>query len=422
MKPDTVKVSRIHYQKVLLNIGKSMVRLQRPDRLLKVVTRHIEREHQVTHSAILVRKTESGHYLFADSKGASRIPPKLIKFESDHPLVRWFHAHGKSSGSAVDYLSRKTLGEKLRRCRSSTREEMKRALTAMDTLRLELVIPAYYKRALVGLLLLGPKKNGFAFARGEIGFFQILTQDCSMALKIAEYHRGLLEKNRELKSRISEIERLREKEQKTYYEIVHSLAREVYEKDAFTFGHLDQVEKMGLLTAKALGLDLSGSKRHTLSAGLLLHDVGKIGIPDQILNKPSRLSEEEWQIMKGHVDKGVKILEPLTDFREVVQIVQCHHEHMDGSGYPRGLKGDQIPLESRIVAVVDAFHAIITNRCYSAGKSVEEAFAELRRCSATQFDGVVVEAFIKVMKESLRKGSKSGLNIRKELAPVLAPL
>jgi len=157
------------------------------------------------------------------------------------------------------------------------------------------------------------------------------------------------------------------------------------------------------MAAREMGLDLTGRKKDILSAGLILHDVGKIGIPDHILNKPSALNEEEWKIMRTHVDKGVMILEPLTDFKEVKEIVRCHHENHDGSGYPRGLKGGQIPVESRIVAVVDAFHAIVSTRCYSRGRPVETAFEELGRCAGTQFDPKVVEAFIRGMKKELKK-------------------
>jgi len=255
----------------------------------------------------------------------------------------------------------------------------------------------------LGLLLLGGKTNRAPFTDPEIAFFQILTQDCSMAVKSAEYHQSLVERNRELSKRVTEIEKMRCKEQKTYYQIMRSLAQEVYAKDAYTFGHVGQVERLGLLTAKEMGLDMSGRRKDILSAGLILHDVGKIGIPDHILNKPASLDEKEWGIMRTHVDKGVMILEPLTDFKEVREIVRCHHENFDGSGYPRGIKGDKIPIESRIVSVVDAFHAIVSTRCYSRGRSVDIAYEELERCAGTQFDPKVVEAFIRAMKKEMKK-------------------
>jgi putative nucleotidyltransferase with HDIG domain len=224
-----------------------------------------------------------------------------------------------------------------------------------------------------------------------------------MAIKTAQYHQSLIEQNQALARQLKEIETLRKKEQETYYQIMRSLAQEVHAKDPYTFGHLNQVERLGIMAAKELGYDLSGKRKDVLSAALVLHDVGKIGIPDHILKKPDRLTKEEWEIMKTHVDKGAKILEPLTEFEEVAQIVRCHHENYDGTGYPRGLKGEAIPLEARIVSVVDAFHAIVSTRCYDAARPVEDAFRELERCSGTQFDPRVVEAFIRAVKKDMKK-------------------
>lgn len=413
MQPFVPPSHKSHYQEILLDIAKSMVRLKRPERLLKMITRYIDKQHHVTHTAILLLREDQDAYTFVDSKGTSRIPPRLVKFEIDHPLVHWFKVEKMKGRIRRDFLTHSFLVAKLSdphsRLPEGIRREMKAVKRAMETFKVHLVIPGYYKHSLLGLLLLGNKKDGQFFTDAEISFFQILTQDCSMAVKTSEYHRGLLEKNKELERRLKEIELLRAKEQKTYYEIMRSLAQEVYAKDVYTFGHISQVEQLGLLTAEELGVDLGGRKRAVLSAGLLLHDVGKIGIADTILNKPSRLNHAEWEEMKRHVEKGIKILEPLTDFQEAVEIIRHHHENYDGSGYPNGLRGEEIPVESRIVAVVDAFHAIITNRCYSLGKSVTEAFEELRRCAGTQFDPKVVEAFVKVMKSSLKKGTVRGL-------------
>ncbi len=181
------------------------------------------------------------------------------------------------------------------------------------------------------------------------------------------------------------------------------MAQEVHAKDPYTFGHIKQVEKMGVMTAQEMNLDLTGKKKAILSASLLLHDVGKIGIPDNILKKPGSLNTEEWKIMRSHVEKGAKILEPLTDFKEVAEIIRCHHENYDGSGYPRGLKAEQIPVVSRIVSVVDAFHAIVSTRCYREGRPIEVAFQELERCAGTQFDPNVVTAFIRAFKKTLNR-------------------
>ncbi len=400
---------KLNYQATLRDIAKSMVRLKRPERLLKIITRFIDRQFGLSHTSLLVLQEHKKCFIFVDSKGGRRFPIGLVKFEMDHPLVHWFQGVKKKRGAhKEDFLHRAELKKRFFNSRSQTpseeaRTELERVRKAMDDLKIELAIPGFYKDTLLGLLLLGQKKNNRLFTKSEISFFQILTQDCSMAVKTAEYHRGLVEQNQELGKRIGEIEGLRKKEQSTYYEIMRSLAQEVYAKDAYTFGHVSQVERLGLITAMEMGLDLSGKKRDILCAGLILHDVGKIGIPDHILKKAGRLEGEDWKIMQSHVEKGKKILEPLSDFKEAAEIVYCHHEKFDGSGYPRGLKGEEIPIEARIVSVVDAFHAIVSTRCYSSGKSVDQALAELKRCAGTQFDPIVVDAFVRALRKEMQK-------------------
>lgn len=408
MIPNNRKTKKIDYQAALRDIAKSMVRLRRPQRLLKMITRFIDRKIHLTHTSIVIHDDKKSRYTFIDSKGSRKFPVGLVKFEMDHPLVVWFQ---KGYGKEIDhqdyldksYLAKQLAKGKLRFLNPERRSVFERAKKAMDDLKIELAVPGYHKKHLTGLLLLGAKKDAGHFTRSEIAFFQILTQDCAMAVKSAEYHQNLIDKNLELEKKFREVETLRKKEQETYYEIMRSLAQEVHAKDPYTYGHIYQVECLGIMTAEELGMDLSGRRRDILSASLILHDVGKIGIPDHILKKPSRLTDEEWIIMRTHVEKGAKILEHMTDFREVAEIIRCHHEFFDGNGYPRGVRGEQIPMESRIISVVDAFHAIVSKRCYSEGRPVEVAFQELRRCSGTQFDGQVVEAFVCAISREIKK-------------------
>lgn len=410
-KPSKVKkvlMTKPDYQKILLEVATSMVRLKRPERLLKMITRFLARELSVSHASLLLLDNQSNHFVFADSRGDRRLPKGLIKLDSDHPLIEFFQARKKNAAFLKHrrlYLPelKREAAQLGKQSLSSQNPEISRILRAMNDLKVELVVPGFHKKNLLGLLLLGKKSNSRIFSASEISFFQILLHDCSMAVKAADYNRHLAQKNQELAKRLAEIETLREKENKTYYEIMRSLAQEVHAKDTYTFGHVNQVERLGIMTAREMGLDLSGRRRAILSAGLILHDVGKIGIPDSVLKKPEKLNEEEWKVMKTHAEKGAKILSHLSDFTEVAEIVRCHHENVDGSGYPRGLKIDQIPMESRIISVVDAFHAIVSTRCYSRGRSPEAAFEELRRCSGTQFDAQVVDAFIRALEREMRK-------------------
>ena len=407
-RQDPLSLPKIDYQEVLRDVARSMVRLKRPERLLKLITRFIDRNFGLSHTALLILDQKKDHYVFMNSHGAKRLPAGLVKFDRDHPLIQWFSGTGKKLSFQKDFLFLADVKKMLTRAefRLATNSKAMHVTgiqRAMRNLSVELVIPGYFKEVLVGLLMLGKRVNGRCFSKQEVAFFQTLANDCSMAIKTAEYNQNLVVQNQELEKRLKEIETLRQKEQRTYYEIMRSLAEEVHAKEPNIYGHVSEVERLGLMTAREMGLDLTSHNRDILAAALILHDVGKIGIPDSILTKPGPLTDQEWKVMKTHVEKGAKILEPLTDFKKVREIILAHHERYDGGGYPQGLKGDSIPIEARILSVVDSFHAIVSSRCYREGRSIEMAFQELRNGAGAQFDPVAVDSFIQIMKREVQK-------------------
>lgn len=378
-----------------------------------MIVRFIVREVGLTHASILIYDQLKSRYIFVDSQGSHRIPINLVKLDQDNPLIRWFskkepHWKLKKDFLALSELSSWLTDSEMLDRRAPLKTLLLQLREVMETLKATVCVPGFYKEELLGVLLLGRKLKEDPFSLEEISFFQTLANDASMTIKTAEYREDLLTKNleleeqkQELQKRLQEIAELRKKEQETYYQIVMSLAHEVNQKDPYTAGHLEGVERLGLMTAQEMGYDLSGRKKDVLVASLHLHDVGKIGIPDHILMKPSSLTDEEWKIMRQHPIKGAKILEPLTGFKEVANIVLHHHENYDGTGYPDGLRAEEIPLAARIVSVVDAFHAIVSKRCYSKGRSIDAAFQELERCAGEQFDPNVVQAFIRSYKRIL---------------------
>lgn len=173
------------------------------------------------------------------------------------------------------------------------------------------------------------------------------------------------------------------------------LVRAVEEKDPATEGHCSRIERLALATGERLGL--FGDRLIALSYAAYLHDIGKVKIPDRILNKPGPLTDEEWEEMRKHPGYGAEMLADKEFLTEAAKIVVAHHERHDGAGYPNGLKGEEIPLEARIVAVVDAYDAITSKRPYSPALSQDTAMAELRKNAGTQFDPHVVEAFLDVL-------------------------
>jgi putative nucleotidyltransferase with HDIG domain len=177
-----------------------------------------------------------------------------------------------------------------------------------------------------------------------------------------------------------------------FLEGVQTLAHALEAKDAYTRGHSMRVARYAVKTAVQLGF--SGDGLEHIRLGGELHDIGKIDTPESILNKPGPLTAAEFERVIQHTVLGERILAPfLRESPTVLTIVRSHHERIDGTGFPDGVGGEDIPVEARIVAVVDAFDAMTTNRAYRASRSPAEAFEELRACAGTHFDAGVVEAF-----------------------------
>jgi diguanylate cyclase (GGDEF)-like protein/putative nucleotidyltransferase with HDIG domain len=178
---------------------------------------------------------------------------------------------------------------------------------------------------------------------------------------------------------------------------VTSLAFAIDAKDHYTQGHSQKVSAYAALIAEALGMNQLEIEEIRL--GGVLHDIGKVAIPENILNKSGPLNPDEWDTMKSHVSFGSKILEPLTPLARIRDMVLHHHEYFDGSGYPDALSGKQIPLGSRIIAVADAYDTITSDRTYKKARTAEQALAELERCANAQFDGGIVELFVRTMRQ-----------------------
>ena len=178
-------------------------------------------------------------------------------------------------------------------------------------------------------------------------------------------------------------------------ETVTSLAFAIDAKDHYTQGHSQNVARYCLQLSRHLNLSEKEVEEVRLAA--VLHDVGKIGVPERLLNKPGPLDADEFEQMKQHSVLGAKILEPLRSIQNIQKIVRHHHERWDGSGYPDGFKGEAIPLASRMIGIADAYDTMVTERTYKRSRTRQEAYEELRRCAGTQFDPRLVNAFLDAM-------------------------
>ncbi|HLM25002.1 MAG TPA: HD domain-containing phosphohydrolase [Pyrinomonadaceae bacterium] len=216
---------------------------------------------------------------------------------------------------------------------------------------------------------------------------------------------------------IGDLQRSAQENRELFIGTVKGLAAAIDGKDPYTRGHSERVSRFSMAIAQRLGLDDEEVEKIRISA--LLHDVGKIAIDDNILKKPAALTDEEYEIMKGHPQKGYKIMSQIPAMKEFLSGMYMHHEMVNGMGYPQGLKGDEIPLMGKIVAVADTFDAMTTDRPYQKAMKFEDALARIESFVGTRYDPAVVAAFSEACKEGQIKPGQ--VKLRKPNKPVATP-
>lgn len=236
-------------------------------------------------------------------------------------------------------------------------------------------VPVKAKDRIIGVLEAINKRDG-SFDEDDMEILQAFANQVAIAIENANLYKELKE---------------------TFYGTIEALAETIEKRDPYTGGHTRRVMDYSLAIGRKLGL--SDKELENLKLAAILHDIGKIGIRDNILLKEGKLTAEEAMIMNMHPKYGAEILEHIKQLREVIPGMRGHHEKYDGSGYPDGLRGESIPLFARIISVADAYDAMTTDRPYRKALTKEQAFEELRRFSGRHFDPSVVDAFIKAMDE-----------------------
>jgi len=238
-------------------------------------------------------------------------------------------------------------------------------------------VPVKVKKKIIGVLEAINKKGKKGFDKEDLSLLTSLADQVAIALDNSHLYQELEE---------------------MFFQTADSLADAIEQRDPYTGGHTQRVTLYSQAIAKYL--QLKPLERKWLKITSVLHDIGKIGIEDHILKKPTRLSPKEFDLIKHHSDIGAKIIGHIRQLKEIVPGVKYHHEQINGKGYPDGLRGKDIPILAKIVAVADTYDAMTTNRPYRKAMEKEAAIEELKRCSGTQLDKEVVEAFI----HAYRKG------------------
>ncbi len=216
----------------------------------------------------------------------------------------------------------------------------------------------------------------------------------------ALYRAKFFNKNR-VESYHSILEELKENIEEEHIDLISSiktLISVINAKDRYTYAHTERIVIYTQLIADKL--ELCEEDRRILKYGAYLHDIGKIQIPTEVLNKKMKLSDEEWSMMKKHPENGAEIIEPVQSLQGVMPLILHHHERYNGTGYPKKLKGEEIPYLARMLSVVDSFDAMTSNRPYKQSMSFDDALRELKDCSGTQFDPDIVDSFIETIEDN----------------------
>ncbi|MDD5237584.1 MAG: HD domain-containing protein [Candidatus Omnitrophica bacterium] len=382
----------IDYKEELEGAAKTMILVHEPDTLIKLIVRTIVQKVGIRHAGILLHQKDKDTYILTVSRGTAglKIPAGFARMDADNPLIRFFRENENKRIADDDVIvyeeARKLLSKNIPQEKIVL---LKGALRQMEIFETVACIPSYFRNDLLGIMLLGEKKNGEKFAREELNFFIALTSDVAMAIRNAQLFREL------------EIEL--DKKERLFIHTTVALTAAIDAKDHYTHGHTARVTELSLQIARRLSQkdkkDFDEKFLEHLHIASLLHDIGKIGIPESILNKEGPLTDEEKKKMHEHPIVGSVILQPIKELEAAILGVKYHHEKYDGSGYPEGLRGDQIPLIASIISVADTFDAMTTDRPYRKGLSKDEAIAEVKQVSGKQFDRKIADTLVELYQE-----------------------
>ena len=384
----------IDYKKELESASKTMILVHDPDILIKMIMRMIVQKVKVSHCSILLHDRSKDSYVLTVSRGRTglKVPQGFTRMDMDNPLVRFF----RERKNGLLFNSEVLVYEEVRKftdlmAESEIKSLLSKSLYQMELFETVVCIPSYFREDLVGILLLGKKQDESKFDRDELDFFVALNRDVAMAIRNAQLFNDL---KMEL-----------EKKQSLFFHTTIAMAAAIEAKDLYTHGHTSRVTNYALEIAKKISLknkEINANEKffEDVHIASLLHDIGKIGIPETILNKVGALTPEERKIINEHPSIGVNILQPINELKTVLLGVKYHHERFDGTGYPEGLKGDQIPLIAAIISVADSFDAMTSDRPYRKGFTREQAIEEIKNQNGKQFNPSVISAFLEVIEEN----------------------
>jgi len=386
------------YKAELEKAARQMILIHDTGLLNKIILRTIVRNIKVRHAGIFLYDRDKKEYVITVSWGEKglKVPAGFAKIDTTNPIIRYFLEKDKRIDSGKFLILEKLkffLKKGLPLKNNKLRDFYESLILNLSFFQASACVAGFFRDDLVGILFLGRKPASNRFTNSELGFLSVLASDVVMAIKNA----ALFE----------DLKKQADKTRSLFLNTVQALAQAIETKDNYTFGHTERVTSYSLVILNEMrnlikmASEQVNNLRENLRIAALLHDIGKIGVSEKILNKKGQLSLKERESIQAHSLMGVRILEPIAEFKDILSGVRYHHERHDGRGYPEGLKGKKIPLIAAILAVADSYDAMTSDRPYRRALSKEDAKKEIISQRGKQFNPAAVKAFVSAYKKGL---------------------
>jgi len=377
------------YKSYLSKTAKQMILIHDPNLLSKLVVRTLTRNLGIKHAGLFLYNKTKKEYIINVSSGKKglKIPVGFTKITNNNPIIRFFLNKDieKENKEYLLFSQIKDLKEKYK-----NNEKIYSLLVELEEesfmYKAQLIVPGFFRKELMVVFFIGNKNDDSSFNTEDMDFLMVLASDIVMAIQNAKL--------------FEDIKKQLDVNKQLLLNTVETLATAIDIKNSYTHGHTERVMKYSMALLKYIPQDLTKDHEdfeNSLRISALLHDIGKIGIPESILNKSDKLLPEEIKFIEKHPSLGAEILEPIKEFKEISLGVKYHHERYDGKGYPCGLSGKDIPLIATIISVADAYDAMTSDRPYRKGLKKNEAIDEIVSNKNKQFSPVVVDAFLEAV-------------------------
>lgn len=357
---------KVNASLMLQRLSKTTASLLDLDKVTQIILSELVETMHIGHAAIFIKRNNDNSFHLHAEKGAPKLP--ALNFSPDHPVVKWI--------SQQDQI----LSKNILNVNPIFKAMWKTELEYLNEFPAQLLIPLKSKGELVGFIIVGSKRSAQSYSHDDEVTLSTLANQTAVIIENARLYEDL---------------------ESTFVQTVVTLANAIDMRDTYTSSHSQRIAEWAAYTAHLLGC--TDKEIQAIYWGGLLHDIGKIGIPDSILRKPGKLDKREWEIIRQHTIHGAKLIAPIKKLADVAPIIECSHERYDGSGYPHGIIGKAIPLGARIIGVVDSYSAMRDERSYKRAFSHDEAIEELKRYSGILFDPEVVTTFLYVFNTDMTK-------------------